>query len=200
MIIDAAQQNIIEVGYAGLTARKIALDIGYTVGTLYHNFKNLDDIVLHVNARTLDDLYDALRAACERHSEAQQRVMAIGRAYIDFAFKNRHRWNAIYDIPVYKETPVPDWYRARVTRSLEYVAIQLAPLVKEVSPQQLRKSAYVIWCGVHGMCVLSVGHKLEVPRVELGVLAEAFVKDYMAGLVLRDIDKNRAVKREEYIQ
>ncbi|MEK6748057.1 MAG: TetR/AcrR family transcriptional regulator [Pseudomonadota bacterium] len=200
MILDAAQRNLVQAGYAGLTARKIASDIDYTVGTLYHNFQNLDDIVLHVNARTLDDLYDALRAACERHREAQQRVMAIGRTYIDFAFKNRNRWSAVYDIPVRKETPVPDWYRARVTRNLEYVAIQLAPLVPEINPQQLRKSAYMIWCSVHGMCVLSVGHKLEVPRAELGVLAENFIKDYIAGLVIRDREKTRVVKREAYVQ
>lgn len=60
MALAAAQQIVTEQGFAALNARKIASAIGYTVGTLYLVFKNLDDLFLQLNARTLDDLHAAL--------------------------------------------------------------------------------------------------------------------------------------------
>ena len=69
MILNAAQQIVINDGFAGLSARKIATDIGYTVGTLYIVFDNLDDIILHINARTLDEMRQRLTGrSCKRLS------------------------------------------------------------------------------------------------------------------------------------
>lgn len=57
MALTAAEQIVLENGYESLSARKVASAIGYTVGTLYLVFENLDDLVLQVNARTLDRLH-----------------------------------------------------------------------------------------------------------------------------------------------
>ena len=60
LILDAAQ-DIIEVnGLAGLSAREIARRIGYSPGTIYNMFDNLDDVVLNVEARVLDALDKSL--------------------------------------------------------------------------------------------------------------------------------------------
>ena len=53
----AAVADIVgEGGYGALTMRNVARRIGYSVGTLYNLFDNLDDMVLGVNGRTLDAL------------------------------------------------------------------------------------------------------------------------------------------------
>ena len=39
-----------------LTARKVAQAIGYAPGTLYNLFRNRDEMILHLNGRTLDRL------------------------------------------------------------------------------------------------------------------------------------------------
>ena len=45
-----------------MSARKVATAIGYTVGTLYLVFENIDDLILNVNARTLDRLHSRMSA------------------------------------------------------------------------------------------------------------------------------------------
>ena len=56
-----AARDIAEAeGLRGLTARRIAAEIGYSVGTLYNVFVNLDDLIIHLNGSTLDQLYKAL--------------------------------------------------------------------------------------------------------------------------------------------
>ena len=56
LILDAAQDIIQVQGLAGLSAREIARRIEYSPGTIYNMFENLDDVVLHVEARVLDAL------------------------------------------------------------------------------------------------------------------------------------------------
>ena len=62
MALVAAEKMILANGKDGLSARKVAQEIGYTVGTLYLVFKNLDELILHVNGRTLDRLFEKMTA------------------------------------------------------------------------------------------------------------------------------------------
>ncbi len=48
-------------GLRGLTARRVAREIGYTVGTLYNVFTDLDDLVVQLIGRIFDALYEELK-------------------------------------------------------------------------------------------------------------------------------------------
>ena len=54
MVLDAAESIVIEDGFSALKARTIAREIGYTVGSIYMVFTNMADLMMHINARTLD--------------------------------------------------------------------------------------------------------------------------------------------------
>ena len=60
MALAAARKIAEKEGLRGLTARRIAREIGYTVGTLYNLFDNLDGLIVHLNGTTLDTLYEAV--------------------------------------------------------------------------------------------------------------------------------------------
>ena len=66
MAIDAAAKIVETEGFQSLTARKVASKIGYTVGTLYHVFRNFDDLVIHLNARTIDEMAELIQKAVKR--------------------------------------------------------------------------------------------------------------------------------------
>ena len=57
MALAAAREIAEKDGLRGLKARRISREIGYTVGTLYNVFSNLDDLIIHLNGTTLDALY-----------------------------------------------------------------------------------------------------------------------------------------------
>ena len=62
-LILAAAGEIAEAdGLRGLTARAIAGRIGYSPGTLYNIFADLDDVVIQLNGATLDALHETLAA------------------------------------------------------------------------------------------------------------------------------------------
>ncbi|MEW8024885.1 MAG: hypothetical protein AB2803_14445 [Candidatus Thiodiazotropha sp.] len=57
MALEAAEQIILEQGHPCLAACKVASEIGYTAGALYLDFENLNNLILHINAHTLDRLF-----------------------------------------------------------------------------------------------------------------------------------------------
>src|SRR6185503_2471639 len=87
MALDAAEKIIRKKGVRELSTRKIAAEIGYTSGTLYLVFKNLDDLFIQVNGRTLSRLRDALSSAASSASstDGAEAVRALCRAYQLFA-------------------------------------------------------------------------------------------------------------------
>ena len=47
--LQAAEHLVAEGGLAALSTRKVAAHIGYTVGSLYLVFHNLDDLIIQMN-------------------------------------------------------------------------------------------------------------------------------------------------------
>ncbi len=62
LALNATEEIVAEAGFQALSARKVASAIGYTVGTIYLVFKNLDDLIMQVNARTLETLFKEVSA------------------------------------------------------------------------------------------------------------------------------------------
>ena len=78
MTLTAAENIVVEQGYEGLSARKVATAIGYTVGTLYLVFENLDDLILHINARTLDRLHARMTKSQANSGDASDYLLLLG--------------------------------------------------------------------------------------------------------------------------
>ena len=166
-----------------LTARNIAIKIGYTVGTLYNAFKNLDDIVLHVNANTLDLLHHLLLSAHRASQGNPFPIKAVGLAYVTFSQQEMARWQLLFGHD-YAELVVPSWYQEKVEKVFQIPASCLKESFPDLSDSSIAKAAKIIWSGLHGICTLSLGGKFNyIKSVEpMEQLASSFVEDYIRGL------------------
>src|SRR5438128_2388955 len=97
MAVEAAEKIVRKKGIEELSTGKIAVEIGYTSGTLYLVFKNLDDLILHVNGRTLERLRDSLNAVMAAGGDAVSLAKNLCRAYMRFADENRAFWSLVYE-------------------------------------------------------------------------------------------------------
>ena len=88
LALDAAERIIEEEGLKSLTVRRVASAIGYSHGTLYNVFADLDDLIVHLNGRTLDALYEALKDI-PVEGEPEAALMQLSKGYI--AFSRSHR-------------------------------------------------------------------------------------------------------------
>jgi AcrR family transcriptional regulator len=161
MALVAAIELLQLEGPAGMSARKIAGRIGYTVGTLYLVFENLDDLVFQVNLRTLKSLKSVLMHVAESTSEPIQRLKAMAQEYLHFAQANEHCWRMIYEHPHPQQSIVWAEYR-ETTNSLFQVVEETLLEVGNLERNRLALNARALWGGVHGICMLALSEKLEL--------------------------------------
>lgn len=174
MVLDAAEAIIINDGSSALTARKIAMNIGYTVGSIYMVFANMADLAMHIKANTVDDLTEQLQQvpACA----PKQHIAELAKAYLQFANRNFNRWCMIF----VQDGETPDWYQQKINGVFSRVETQFAQLAPNRSAQQHKQSARALWSGVHGICSLSLTGEQDaedISEVEntIALLVESFI-------------------------
>ncbi|MGE0022798.1 MAG: TetR/AcrR family transcriptional regulator [Hyphomicrobium sp.] len=181
LIISASTELIQESGLGGLSAREIARRINYSPGTLYNSFENLDDLVLTIEGRLLDDLLEAL-SAVPKGGDPRERVHRLAARYLSFAANNPKLWNLLFEHYISNAQGVPDSYRQKFEALLEKVEDALRPLASGLSSDEIKRSARVLWAGVHGLSSLSAADKLSVIDADdASVLLDDLVRNYLAG-------------------
>lgn len=183
LILSAATELIKDGGLANLSAREIARRIEYSPGTLYNVFENLDDLLLTIEGRMLDAL-DAALSAVPRSQDPVRYLQALAAAYLQFTHDNPRLWNLLFEHRLPAGTDLPPSYRAKLESLLTQIESALAPLMQtNRSEAELKRSARVLWAGVHGITSLSTADKLSTVTGEAaGPLVDDLVSTYLTGL------------------
>jgi AcrR family transcriptional regulator len=183
LILDAAAAIIEAHGLAGLSAREIARRIGYSPGTIYNMFENLDDVVLNVEGRVLDELDQRLTAELAKGGDQKTLVLRLAQAYLAFTHERPKLWNLLFEhcMPGGKDTP--PWYQENLERLMSRVETAVAPLYPPDAVMDRQRAARVLWAGVHGITSLSTANKLSnVTSEAAGLLVADLVSNYLAGV------------------
>ncbi|WP_333876289.1 TetR/AcrR family transcriptional regulator [Methylobacter sp.] len=182
MVLAAAETIIINEGYSALTARRIAMDIGYTVGSIYMVFANMADLVMHINAGTVDDLSEQMQQV--PNCLPEQYIAEQAKTYVDFAARNFNRWSLIF----VRDTEIPEWYQQKIKQLFSGLEAQLAQLAPICSVQQRKQAAQALWCGVHGICTLSLTRELDATDIQetedaVALLVKSFIGGWVSSLL-----------------
>jgi AcrR family transcriptional regulator len=181
LAIQAGLDILKNEGSSGFSARKVATKIGYTVGTLYNVFTNYDDLVLHINARTLDEWFGIMQEGVGDEAGIES-IRHLAELYSAFSTSHYHQWLMLFQHSTISEHVVPDWYISKLSRFFLLVETLLRPLIPH-DPQKVKRAARVLWAGIHGICMLSLSGKLDIVEAEsAATLARSFVDNYIAGL------------------
>lgn len=183
LIVDAALQLVREQGPDSVTARQIAQAIGYTPGTLYSIFENLQAIYLHVNVVSLQALHEECVKAQQKARDPERAIRAMGLAYLGFAAKHANQFQLMFQ-------PMP---KSGVTHPVELVELILS--LFELVEQELKKldpsasddavalGARTLWSGVHGAAALNLtdqlySNKKDSERLIVNMLVSRFVDSW----------------------
>jgi AcrR family transcriptional regulator len=184
MALSAAEEIIATQGHQALSARKVASAIGYTVGTLYLVFENLDDLILQVNGRTLDRLYQLIREDQRHCNEPKACLFQLGHSYIRFADSEPHAWQLIFEHRLADDQEAPDWLQEKVARMFALVEEQLTQLAAHQPAREIAQAARALWGGVHGICILAINHTLGAAGVDsVQAITHALMSNFIQGFV-----------------
>jgi len=160
MAIAAAAKLVEKEGFQSLTARKVAASIGYTVGTLYHVFRNFDDLVIHMNAQTIDEMAASIQKQTRKKRNPEVRIRAMAEVYVKYATDHPDRWRLVFEHQAPRGLPTPVLMKERRDVMFEMVADNLREISPGRSGQEIDHAATALWSGIHGICILALTGKL----------------------------------------
>lgn len=157
LILQASYDIIREEGFKDLTARKIAARIGYTAGTLYHTFDNLDDIVLHLKSRALDKFEASFNDFVGQSSFT---IKGFFEFYVQYCLTYHHDWSLLCEKHLTK-TSFPQWYLEKVASLFRLVVVHVAEYSNK-DFETAKKFTKKMWSAIQGVCFLSIDGKFQI--------------------------------------
>lgn len=180
MVLKAAETIIIEEGFAELKVRKIAMDIGYTVGSIYMVFGNMADLMMHINGRTLDMMTEKLKQVINP-DDAELSIMQLAKTYVSFAAENCNLWSMVFEHHLTENEDIPDWYQEKIDTIFSLVESQFQCLPVKHSDEQGKLAARVLWSGVHGICILTLSGKIDLIGNDVEKSVKLLVDNFIKG-------------------
>lgn len=183
MAVAAAAALAERDGLRGVTARGIAREIGYTVGTLYNVFENLDDVLRHMNAATMDALHEHVTSE-PIDDDPEPALRTLARRYLAYVGAHPRLWSAVIEFEPQDGAPAPAWYRHKAQRLVQLGEDAIAGLFGPREATARRRNAYVLWSALYGVTALA--QTASLPEGESpDALIDALVTTYIAGLTAR---------------
>jgi AcrR family transcriptional regulator len=179
LAVSAGQKIIREEGFANFSARKVARNIGYTIGTIYNIFENHDDFILNINIVTLHDLGNFIESNTSETGEKGIKQMAD--AYVEFAQKDYNRWSALFEHMMPKGDELPKWYDDEIRKIFLAVEQQFLDIITD--KEEAKMAARTIWAGIHGICQLGLTGKLDIVDAKpINELTDSLIHNYLQSI------------------
>ncbi len=184
LVIDAAREITAKQGWRDATMRKIAERIGYAPGSIYNAVGDIDEVLLRVNAATLEGLSDRLAAVLERdggQSDAAKLALVMADEYIAYATAHARLWAALLEHPPASDKAAPEWYLRARNGLFDLVASAIEPLFPDRSARA--RAVVALWASLQGVASLAIGGNLALAAGEFKPqdIARSIVARYLTG-------------------
>ncbi len=183
MMVAAARRIIAAEGVGGLTARKVAKAVGYSPGSIYNVFKNLDDLIVQVNAETLD-LLIADFGAISLSGRPEADLPVIVEHYLAFEEAHPNLWSALFDYNLKEGSHWPDWYFGKIEQLFTMAEAAVVPIYGDAPGRESRIAIQTLWAGLHGITSLARSGSLGiVADATTRSMAHHLTATYLAGMI-----------------
>lgn len=185
LILNAAKKIVQEEGLTKLTARRLAQDVGYTAGTLYHLFGSMDGVIFAINEQTLSQLSTILTnpAQYPQNANLTEHLKTMAELYMKFASENRQLWLMVFNHALPQGEKSPDWYRQQIASLFAPLEKMLSPLFSNKTREENILAARVLWLSVHGICYMEETDKTPlICENHANMMANYLIDTFVAGL------------------
>lgn len=180
LFIDSTTGLISEHGISAVSARTIARQIGYTAGSLYNVFQDLDDLLLLTEGRQLERLHAELKEAIQGKS-SEDKLRAAASCYLKFCNENARLWNLVVVHQTGPNKALPTWYTEKLEALVDVFDEALSSQVPDAALRA--QSARALWASVHGIASLIISGKApNLAGSDAGPIIDSIVTAFQNGL------------------
>ena len=161
-ILDAARKLCFAEGVDGISARKIAAQVGCSATAIYSHYRNLDDVLHNLRMEGHALLADYFRRV-DPALEPVERLREFGRAYYRFALENPKYYEMMF-LSRFKDLPQREFVEREI-----FTLLLLRDVVQEGMRAGLFRDdcdvimlANAIWSQIHGLASLAISGRLMI--------------------------------------
>jgi AcrR family transcriptional regulator len=184
-VLQASLALIEEGGLDRLSMREVARKAGVSHQAPYHYFGDREAILAALAGEGFSRLGQLLARAAADAGEPGDAVVAMGKAYVDFAIRHPPYFQVMFRADA---VPLDRYPEARKQENEAF-----GKLVEEIdkaftgqAPEERRRIAVAVWAMVHGLATLilegSLARKVGVPKLRQKQLAHEVIATF-AGLL-----------------
>lgn len=180
-LIKKARELLKSKGLEFLTARKLSDYSGYSVGTIYNQFKSMDNLVILENGQTLDELY-AILSKIDFGSDVFHNLNKILDKFVDFVLKNKNLWFTLYHFHFINSLERFDvFYLRKIIKLMQILDRNLHKLFVHISYKERSVSVEVLFITLFALSSLLTSEK-EFARLEKKYVVRVLFNTYLAGV------------------
>lgn len=176
-LLEAAVSCVEEGGIDALHARELARRSGYSVGSVYKHYADLDALIAEVNTVTLNQIGQTVSLAIADKSDPLDRLKALAHAYMHFAGANENLWKALFGHRLPEGRDIPPEHREANIALLSLIGQSLLKINPQLSEDALQARTRTCFAAVHGVVSIAleqrfVGLSGEALNAEMDFLVE----------------------------
>ena len=161
LIIDAARELFVAVGYEAVTMREVAKRIGYSATSIYLHFADKESLLRAVCDTDMLALASSLKKVTQI-ADSVERMNALGLGYAQFALTHPNHYRMIFMTPRLPCSPETSSLQQNNAEQDAY--FQLKTVVNDVFLANRFKPelndpeliAQTVWAAMHGVCALEI--------------------------------------------
>src|SRR5574344_1548307 len=140
-----------EKGAEFLTARKLSEASGYSVGTIYNQFANMENFILVQNMLTLDELYEYLAKLIKDNNEYNNLNHYLD-GFVGFVLSNPNLWFLLYRFHLQTEKDkLPMEYLRKFLRVTQIWEPSFDKTFSRINIKERKLAMQVLWLALFSM-------------------------------------------------
>lgn len=162
-ILTESRSMMIREGFANLSMRKIATEVGVTATSIYLHFKNKEDLLYALMDESISELNNKLQLAAESGSDPLESLEAVARTYIEFGLAHPQEYEMVFLVRAEELPRYPKDKFREARRGYEILASLIDDGVKAglLEDDDSLTSAYTIWAQMHGVVSVILNRRLD---------------------------------------
>lgn len=183
LILQSAEKIIDSKGLNSLTARTLAKAVGYTPGTIYNFYKDMDALIGDINYATMGRLQTFCHDRIKDLSSDFSKIRTLAYAYVDFAHENTPAWETVFVSrrKGEKKPRLPKHYQQRLAEIFQLIENTLQECL-QIPAKEAPKTARLLWACLHGITVLTLDGRLNLIGIDDSHhMIDDLLQKYLAG-------------------
>lgn len=183
ILMDKGRELVREKGADFLTARKLSEASGYSVGTIYNQFANMDNFVLAQNMQTLDELYAYLSKLMKDSSDYKNLNRYLD-GFVGFVLANPNLWFLLYRFHLQSTVKkLPKEYLRKMVKITQIWEPSFDEVFQKLGTKERRLSMQVLWLSLFTMSSFLTTKALDnFSRLNKKTVCKLLLNTYLAGL------------------